>query len=215
MRNTRWLQSALICCALTVATAGATTLDEQRLADLLEATREEMKMPGPARPRSTSPMAKSSAPPPALPTGKPGTALDNDIPMPGGSTGKTFVAALTMLLVEDGTLSLDDPRLQMARRQAVVRKAAEPGSHPRPATSSRTAPASPTTPAPSATTSTPSGRAVRHGGIRFTPEELIGFALDKKPLNPARRRLPLHRCRLPGPRPPHRIRHRRARTTIY
>ena len=35
--------------------------------------------------------------------------LDDEIGMPGGSTGKTFAAALTMLLVEDGTLSLDDP----------------------------------------------------------------------------------------------------------
>ncbi|MGB5297069.1 MAG: serine hydrolase [Thermoanaerobaculia bacterium] len=38
-----------------------------------------------------------------------GIPLDNVIGTPGGSTGKTFVAALAMLLVEDGTLSLDDP----------------------------------------------------------------------------------------------------------
>lgn len=35
--------------------------------------------------------------------------LNDTIGMPGGSTGKLFAAALTMLLVEDGTLSLDDP----------------------------------------------------------------------------------------------------------
>ena len=37
------------------------------------------------------------------------TSLTDDIGMPGGSTGKSFVAALTMLLVEDGTLALNDP----------------------------------------------------------------------------------------------------------
>ena len=34
--------------------------------------------------------------------------LDDVIGMPGGSTGKTFAAALNLLLVEDGKLSLDD-----------------------------------------------------------------------------------------------------------
>lgn len=40
--------------------------------------------------------------------------IENDVPlnhsigMPGGSTGKTFVAALAMLLVEDGVFTLDD-----------------------------------------------------------------------------------------------------------
>ncbi len=34
--------------------------------------------------------------------------LDNRIGMPGGSTGKTFVATLAMLLVEDGILSPED-----------------------------------------------------------------------------------------------------------
>ncbi len=35
--------------------------------------------------------------------------LDDTIGMPGGSTGKTFVATLTMMLIDEGVLSLDDP----------------------------------------------------------------------------------------------------------
>ena len=38
-----------------------------------------------------------------------GIALDTSIGMPGGSTGKSFVAATTMLLVEYEVLDLDDP----------------------------------------------------------------------------------------------------------
>ena len=40
---------------------------------------------------------------------KKGIPVDNEVGMPGGSTGKPFVATLAMLLVEDGILSLDDP----------------------------------------------------------------------------------------------------------
>lgn len=38
-----------------------------------------------------------------------GVPLDTSIGMPGGSTGKSFVAATTMLLVEQEVLDLDDP----------------------------------------------------------------------------------------------------------
>ena len=38
-----------------------------------------------------------------------GTLLDTSIGMPGGSTGKTFVATVAMLLVEDGRLDLEAP----------------------------------------------------------------------------------------------------------
>ncbi len=38
-----------------------------------------------------------------------GTPMTTSIGMPGGSTGKTFVAAVAMLLVEDGLIALDDP----------------------------------------------------------------------------------------------------------
>ncbi len=38
-----------------------------------------------------------------------GVPMTNDVSMPGGSTGKSFVAATAMLLVEDGVLALSDP----------------------------------------------------------------------------------------------------------
>ena len=183
MRNPRPLAHAILtCCALAAPTAMATTLDEQRLADLLEATREEMKMPG-LRAAVHLPDGQIIRAATGLADREAGTPLDNDIPMPGGSTGKTFVAALTMLLVEDGTLSLDDPAAKWLGDTPWFARLPSPEvirvrhllSH-------------------SAGISDYPGtfrynlhsvwRAIRHGGIRFTPEELIGFALDKKPLNP-------------------------------
>ena len=38
-----------------------------------------------------------------------GAPMTSDIGMPGGSTGKTFVASVAMLLIEDGVIGLDDP----------------------------------------------------------------------------------------------------------
>ena len=160
----------------------AATLDEERLAALLDATREEMKMPGLRAAvrladgriiRAASGLADKEA---SIP-------LDSDTPMPGGSTGKTFVAALTMLLIEDGTLSLDDHASKWLGDRPWHARLPNPAdirvrhllSH-------------------SAGISDYPGtfrynlhsvwRAIRRGGIRFTPEELIGFALDKKPLFP-------------------------------
>ena len=182
MRNTRWLQSALICCALTVATAGATTLDEKRLADLLEATREEMKMPG-LRAAVHLPDGQIIRAATGLADKEAGTPLDNDIPMPGGSTGKTFVAALTMLLVEDGTLSLDDPASKWLGDKPWFARLPNPEAIRVRHLLSHSAGIS-DYPGTFRYNLHSVWRAVRHGGIRFTPEELIGFALDKKPLNP-------------------------------
>lgn len=160
----------------------AATLDEERLAGLLEGTREEMKMPG-LRAAVRLPDGHIVRAATGLADKEAGTPLDSEVAMPGGSTGKTFVAALTMLLVEDGALLLDDPASKWLGDKDWFARLPNPEdirvrhllSH-------------------SAGIADYPGtfrynlhsvwRAIRRGGIRFTPEELIGFALDKKPLNP-------------------------------
>lgn len=82
-------------------------LDEVQLAELLTEARIEMEMPGvrAAVRYAGGPMVLATS---GLADVEANILLDNAIGMPGGSTGKTFVAALTMLLVEDDALSLDD-----------------------------------------------------------------------------------------------------------
>ena len=105
--------------------------------------------------------------------------------MPGGSTGKTFAAVVTMLLVEDGVLSLDDPASKWLDGERWFRRLPNDdeilvrhllshssglGDYPY-------------------TMRYRMGsvvRAIRHGGIRFTPEELIGM-IDRKSLYPVGR----------------------------
>jgi D-alanyl-D-alanine carboxypeptidase len=110
--------------------------------------------------------------------------LDNTIGMPGGSTGKSFVAALTMLLVEDGALSLDDlaskwlgttawyhrlPNAEEIRVRHLL-------SH-----TSGIADYANTMSFKAALI----WRVLRRGSAKFEPEELIGFVLDKKSPFPA------------------------------
>ena len=106
--------------------------------------------------------------------------LDNEVGMPGGSTGKTFVAALTMLLVEDGILSLDDhaskwlsdepwfsrlPNHESIRVSHLLSHSAGLDDYP----------------------NTRKywvwsvWRAIRRGGITFSHEELIEFVTDRDP----------------------------------
>ena len=94
--------AALACCQ------PAFGLDEESLAELLERARAEMRLPGvrAAVRFSDGSIVRAAA---GLADKKARISLDNEVGMPGGSTGKPFVAALVMLLVEDGTLSLDDP----------------------------------------------------------------------------------------------------------
>ena len=164
--------AALACCPSAFA------LDEELLTDVIDSARAEMRMPGLRAAvrfqngtvvRAASGLADKE-------TGKP---LDNNVGMPGGSTGKVFAATLTMLLVEDGTLSLDDPVKTWLGDQPWFEKV------------------------PNADTmlvrhllSHSSGigdypgkirfnfamvrRVVRHGSAYFTPEELIAYA-GKKP----------------------------------
>ncbi|MBO6576847.1 MAG: beta-lactamase family protein [Rhodothermales bacterium] len=109
-----------------------------------------------------------------------GQPLDDLIGMPGGSTGKTFVAALTMLLVEDGTLSLRDhaskwigdrdwfdrlPNADEIRIHHLLSHSSGIGDYP----------------ATMRFNMAMVSRAVRSGSAYFEPEELIRFGLDRKP----------------------------------
>ena len=92
-------------CLLLVALAWcapAFSIDEDGLAKLLEDARVEMKMPG-LRAAVRMPDGDIVRAAVGLADKEADTPLNDTIGMPGGSTGKTFVAALTMLLVEDGT----------------------------------------------------------------------------------------------------------------
>ncbi len=108
-------------------------------------------------------------------------ALDDTTPMPGGSTGKTFVAALVCLLVEDGTLSLDDraatwlgetgwyarlPNADSMRVRDLLSHSSGIRDYPD-TMGFQVAHA---------------WRALRRGSSYFTPEELIDFTLDRRAL---------------------------------
>ena len=179
----------LACCPPVLA------LDQAALAALLEDARAEMEMPGlrAAVRFADGRIVRASV---GLADVEEAIPLDDTVGMPGGSTGKTFVAALTMLLVEDGLLSLDDPASQWLDDATWYKKvpnsediqvrhllshSAGIGDYPR---SFRYRMKSIV-------------RALRHGTIRFEPEELIAFA-GRKPLFPAgggsRTRTPATSC---------------------
>ena len=157
-------------------------MDEAALSALLEETRTEMKMPGL---RAAVRLADGRLVRAAVGLGdvEAGIPLGNVIGMPGGSTGKTFVAALAMLLVEDGMLSLDDPaskwlgdrpwfsKLPNAdeiRVRHLLSHSAGLGDYPgRPGFILAMV-----------------GRVMRHGSAYFEPEELIRYALNRRPLFP-------------------------------
>lgn len=177
------LRRALQAWILVVAAVGcapALGMDEAALSALLEEARAEKKMPGL---RAAVQLADGRLVRAAVGLGnvEAGIPLDNEIGMPGGSTGKTFVAALTMLLVEDGTLSLDDPASKWLGERAWFAKlpnadeirvrhllshSAGIGDYP----------------GRVGFILSMIGRVLRHGSAYFEPEELIGFALDRKPL---------------------------------
>ena len=98
----------LLSITLLACCGNAFGIDRWALTTLLEDARSKMDLPGL---RAAVRLADASVVRAAvgLADVEANVPLDDVIAMPGGSTGKTFVAALTLLLVEDGTLSLDDP----------------------------------------------------------------------------------------------------------
>ena len=178
------MQQALIRCAALVAFAccqPAFSLEEDALAELLVNARDEMGLPGvrAAVRFSDGHIVRAAV---GLADKKAKTPLDNDVGMPGGSTGKPFVAALAMLLVQDGVLSLDDPAKKWLGDADWFNELPNSGdmlvrhllSH-----SSGLG----DYPGKIGFNLRMVSRVVRHGSAYFEPEELIGFA-GKKPLFP-------------------------------
>ena len=107
MTRCRWSRFG-VAAFLVAAPPAAAAEDQAALAAILEETRAELKMPG-LRAAVRFPDGRVVRAAVGLADREANLPLDDRVRMPGGSTGKTFVAALTMLLVEDGVLSLDDP----------------------------------------------------------------------------------------------------------
>ena len=157
-------------------------MDSAELAALLEKARAEMDLPGL---RGAVRFADGSIVSAAVGLGdvERDIVLDDSVGMPGGSTGKTFVAALTMLLVEDGVLALEDPaskwlggvawfdelpNAETMRIRHLLSHSSGMGDYP----------------ATMRYGMLSIWRAISRGGIRFEVEELIGM-VDRKPLFPA------------------------------
>ena len=158
-------------------------LTQASMSDLLESIRVEQEMPG-LRAAVMFPDGRELQAAVGLADVETNLVLDNDVGMPGGSTGKTFVAALAMLLVEDGTLSLDDHASKWLSDRSWFKKLPNKDtmlvrhllSH-------------------SAGLEDYSNtmrymtwmfwRAIRRGGITFTREELIELVSNREPLFPA------------------------------
>jgi len=179
---TRRHVGACLAAAIIAWCPAAFSIEQDELGEVLEAALTEMKMPGlrAAVRFSDGRMISASV---GLADRKAKIALDDSVGMPGGSTGKTFVAVLTMLLVEDGVLSLDDPasrwlgdtpwydRLPNAdsiKVRHLLSHSSGIRDYPGTLRFNRSM----------------IWRVIRHGSAKFEPEELIGFVLDKKPLFP-------------------------------
>lgn len=98
----------IVALAAVIGGQTAYALEEASLAELLNSARDEMRLPG-VRAAVRFPDGRIVRAAAGLADKEAGKPLDNNIGMPGGSTGKPFVATLTMVLVEEGVLSLDDP----------------------------------------------------------------------------------------------------------
>ena len=170
-----WIAIGLIgCCTATLGSV------DEMLIEILEQAREESKSPG-VRAAVRQATGEINAVAVGFSDREAQIALDDSIPMPGGSTGKIFVAALTMLLIEDNTLSLDDhaskwlgdtpwyarvPNADAIQIKHLLSHSAGVRDYPNARGYMMKS----------------IWRAIRHGGIKFTPEELIEFTLGKKPL---------------------------------
>jgi len=153
-------------------------IDQKELTALLTDARTEMKMPGlrAAVRLADGRIVRDAV---GLADVEANIPLNNTVGMPGGSTGKSFAAALTMLLVEDGALSLDGlaakwlgdtpwykrlPNADTVRVRHLLSHTTGIADYPE---SGRYQMAS-------------IWRAIRKGSIHFEPEELIGFVVDRK-----------------------------------
>ncbi len=101
----------LIAIVLVLTSTAAFGVDETGLAAILDETRPELDAEG-LRATILYPNGRMVSAAVGLADREANLPLDNTIGMPGGSTGKTFAAALVMVLVEDGVMALDDPAMK-------------------------------------------------------------------------------------------------------
>ncbi len=157
------LLSNLLVLLLVACSGGkAWGFDQPGLTALLEEARAAHEMPG-VRAAVRYPGGRTVVAAVGEANREQGTPLDNDLPMPGGSTGKTFVAALTLLLVEDGVIVQGQDAGAVEVRHLLSHSS---GIIDYPATAGFN--------------TAMIWRVVRHGSAYFTPEELIGYALDRR-----------------------------------
>ena len=173
----KWLPLLLITLSQSVF-----ALDTEELANILEQFRDDRNMPG-LRAAIRTPDGQIISAAVGLADRENNIPLNNTVGMPGGSTGKTFVATLVMLLVEEGVLSTEDlaakwleptdwfEQLPNAREIQVKHLL----SH---STGIKDYPDSIRCNLSSI------WRILRRGSNEFTPEELIDCVLDKDPLFP-------------------------------
>lgn len=165
---------------LSICSANA--LESSQLAVLLEQFRMERNMPGlrAAVRYSDGSIVKAAV---GLADLENDISLSNDVGMPGGSTGKTFVSVLTMMLVEEGVISTEDfastylgdtewfadlPNAESIQVKHLLSHSSGVRDYPQ---------------------SIGCGissiwRTLRRGSNEFTPEELINCVVDKRPLFP-------------------------------
>lgn len=175
MRLTIWLTALLISWA-----PPGFCIDTNSLAEMLEKERATQEMPGlRAAVRLGDGRIVTAAV--GLADKEAGTPLDDTVGMPGGSTGKTFVAALAMLLVEDGVLSLDDPVSKWLGETDWFRRLPNSDTMRVRHLLSHSAGIKDYIDTVKFQFSM-IGRVIRHGSAKYEPEELIAFVLDKKPL---------------------------------
>lgn len=100
---------------------GQNPMEKSVLSDYLEEKRIELNMPGvrAAVRYSDGTIVRAAV---GLADKEFNIALDDTVGMPGGSTGKTFVAVLAMMLIDEGLLSLDDPISKWVGRESWYRK---------------------------------------------------------------------------------------------
>ncbi len=150
------------------------------LRELLERTRDDLDLPG-LRAAVRLPDESLVAEAVGLGDREAETPLTNEIGMPGGSTGKTFCAALTMLLVEDEVLGLDDFASSFLSDEKWYRKVPNADDIQVKHLLAHTAGMVQYTDVNRYWVWS-IWRAIRRGGIKFTSEELIRIASRHKPL---------------------------------
>ncbi len=174
--------AACLVCVVFVGGAPSHAIDHASLNALLEHTRGQQDMPG-LRAAVRLADGRTLASAVGLADVEANVPLDTTVGMPGGSTGKTFVAALTLLLAEENVLHLDDkasrflgeedwfqrlPNASALRVEHLLSHTAGLGDYP----------------GSIRFNATMVWRVLRHGTATFTPEELIGYARTRQPLYP-------------------------------